>query len=124
MDVHESREDYLEAILMLREENGQVRSVDIAARLGVTKPSVSFAMKRLREQGFIQMDSGSLITLTEAGEEIAARILERHQVLTAWFVSLGVAPGVAREDACRVEHDLSEETFQALKRHIAGNAPA
>ena len=118
MNIYESAEDYLEAILMLYQEKGYSRSVDIASRLGVTKPSVSFAMKRLRENGYITMDEESLITLTEKGEEIARRILERHRLLTAFFCSLGVDQATAREDACRVEHDISEETFQALRRHM------
>ena len=118
MNIYESAEDYLEAILMLYQEKGYSKSVDIAARLGVTKPSVSFAMKRLRENGYITMDEESLITLTEKGDAIAQRILERHRLLTAFFCSLGVDQATAREDACRVEHDISEETFQALRRHV------
>ena len=118
MNIHESAEDYLEAILMLRNEKGYARSVDIAARLGVTKPSVSIAMKRLRENEYILMDEENLITLTPKGEEIAARIYERHTVLSACLKALGVSEEQAMEDACKIEHDISQETFDALKRHM------
>lgn len=117
MNIHRSTEDYLEAMLMLREEHGYIRSVDVAKQLGVTKPSVSYSTKRLREAGYITMDDDSYITLTDAGMAIASRILERHKLLTAFFIHLGVDPAVAREDACKVEHDISEETFDALCRH-------
>lgn len=120
MNIHESAEDYLEAILMLREQKGYARSVDIAGLLGVTKPSVSFAMKRLRENGYILMDEDSLITLTEAGEAIAARILDRHETLSSFLESLGVDDQTAREDACKMEHDLSEETYNAIRRRMQG----
>ncbi len=118
MNIHESAEDYLEAILMLKQEKGFARSVDIATRLAVTKPSVSFAMKKLRENDYITMDSDNLINLTEKGEAIASRILERHRIITAYLCSLGVAPEVAREDACKMEHDLSEETYAAMKTKV------
>lgn len=118
MNIHESAEDYLEAILMLKQEKGFTRSVDIAAMLNVTKPSVSFAMKRLRENGYILMDEDSLITLTEKGEAIAKRILDRHQVITKLLIQMGVDPAVAREDACKIEHDISEVTFEAFKRQV------
>lgn len=118
MNIHESAEDYLEAILMLKQEKGFSRSVDIANMLNVTKPSVSFAMKRLRENGYILMDEESLITLTEKGEEIARRVLARHEVITKLLVQMGVAPETAREDACKIEHDISDETFAAFKRQV------
>ena len=117
MRILESSEDYLEAMLMMREQHGYVRSIDIAAELGVTKPSVSYATKRLRENGYITMDKEGLITLTESGYAIAYRIYERHKTLTAFFVRLGVDEETAREDACKVEHDLSEQTYNAIKRH-------
>lgn len=117
MRILESSEDYLEAMLMMREKHGYVRSIDIAAELGVTKPSVSYATKRLRENGYITMDKEGLITLTESGYAIASRVYERHRTLTAFFVRLGVNEETAREDACKVEHDLSEETYNAIKRH-------
>lgn len=118
MNIHESAEDYLESIMMLREEKGYVRSVDIAARLSVTKPSVSFAMKKLRENGYILMDEENLITLTERGEEIAQRIFDRHRTITSFLVSLGVEPTIAREDACKMEHDLSEDSYEAMRREL------
>ena len=118
MNIHESAEDYLETILMLCEENGSARSVEIAAHLGVTKPSVSFAMKRLRENGYIHMGDDNRITLTELGEEIARRILQRHRMLTGFLVKLGVSEETACIDACKIEHDLSDETFNAIQRHV------
>ena len=117
MRILESAEDYLEAMLMMREQHGYIRSVDIANELNVTKPSVSYATKRLRESGYITMDKDGLISLTPEGMAIAARIYERHRTLTAFFMYLGVSEEVAREDACKVEHDLSEETYEAMKRH-------
>jgi len=118
MNIHESAEDYLEAIMMLREEKGYVRSVDIASRLSVTKPSVSFAMKKLRENGYIHMDEENLISLTDSGEEIARRIFDRHRTITSFLVSLGVDPTIAREDACKMEHDLSEASYEAMRRQL------
>ena len=118
MQIHESAENYLERILMLSEEKGMVRSVDIAAGLGVTKPSVSFAMKQLRENGYILMDKDSLITLTDAGMEIAQRIYTRHKVLTQYLLELGVDEETARQDACRIEHDISPATFEAIKAQL------
>ena len=118
MNIHESAEDYLEAILRLREQKGFVRSVDIAGMLGVTKPSVSFAMKRLRENGFILMDEDNLITLTEEGAAIARRVYDRHKTLVAYLVSIGVSEETASEDACRIEHVISDETVAAIKKYI------
>lgn len=118
MNIHKSAEDYLEMILMLREQKGYARSIDIAAALGVTKPSVSFAMKKLRENGYILMDEGSYITLTEAGQEIAQRIYDRHKALTAFLIQIGVEEKTAREDACKIEHDISDMTFHAILRQI------
>ena len=112
MKIYESAEDYLEKILMLTERNGDVRSIDIATEMGVTKPSVSIAMKRLRESGYIEMAQDGYITLTESGQQVAERIYGRHQALTSFFVALGVSKETAAADACKVEHDLSEETFQ------------
>ena len=114
MRILESSEDYLEAMLMMKERRGYIRSIDIAAELGVTKPSVSYATKRLRENGYITMDKEGLITLTESGMAIASRVYERHKTLTAFFTSLGVNPETAMEDACKVEHDLSEETYRKM----------
>ena len=117
MKIYESAEDYLEAILMLRERLGMVRSIDIVNQLGYSKPSVSVAMKRLRENGYIQMDSDGYITLKPAGLEIASRIYTRHRMLTDFFIQLGVSEETAAADACKIEHDLSEETFQKIKEH-------
>ena len=117
MKIMKSAEDYLEMMLMLQEKHGYIRSVDIAAALGVSKPSVSYAAKRLRENGYIAMADDSRITLLPKGREIAERIYERHRVLTRLFVSLGVDEKTAQEDACKVEHDLSEATFDAIRRY-------
>ena len=114
-----SSEDYLEAMLMLKEERGYVRSVDIAEHLGVSKPSVSIAVKKLKENGYLEMDRSGFITHTESGHEIAERIYTRHKTLTSFFEMLWVDPEIAQEDACLVEHDLSEETFSALLKHAA-----
>ncbi len=119
MQILKSSEDYLEAMLMMRERHGYIRSIDIAAELGVTKPSVSYAVKRLRENGYLLMDKEGLITLTDKGMEIAERIYERHKLLTNFLLSLGVDEKTAREDACKIEHDVSDETFSAMKRHAA-----
>lgn len=121
MHIHESAEDYLEAILRLRETKGYVRSVDISLLLGVTKPSVSFAMKKLRENGYIVMAEDNLITLTDKGEEIARRIYDRHKMIMSFLMSIGVSEETAREDACKLEHDISEESFEALRRHLLNN---
>ena len=114
MKIHESAEDYLEKILMLREQKGSVRSIDIAVAIGFSKPSVSSAMKNLRENGYISVDADGFITLEEPGLEIARRIYERHRKLTAFFVALGVDPDIAAHDACKIEHDLSEETYSKM----------
>ena len=116
MNIHESAEDYLEAILRLKEAKGYARSVDISLLLGVTKPSVSVAMKRLRENGYLTMDADNLITLTPAGMEIARSIYDRHKTLSSFLESLGVDSDVAREDACKIEHDISEESFTAIRK--------
>lgn len=103
---------------MMQEEHGYIRSIDVAEHLGVTKPSVSYATKRLREAGYITMDKDSYITLTDTGMEIASQMYTRHKLLTEFFVRLGVDEDTAREDACKVEHDISEETFEAICRHV------
>lgn len=118
MKIYESAEDYLEAILSLRLRNGTVRSVDIANELNFSKPSVSVAMKKLRESGYIRMDETGLITLLPPGEEIAQRVYERHRLLTDLFIRLGVDPNQAAIDACKVEHDLSVETFSKIKEYV------
>lgn len=118
MKILKSSEDYLEMILMLREKKGYARSIDIADGLGVTKPSVSYAVKRLRENGYISVDHDGMITLTDAGMEIATRMYDRHRTLSGFLIKLGVEETVAREDACRLEHDLSDESFAAICRHV------
>ena len=120
MNIYESAENYLEAILSLHERHGLVRSIDIANELHFSKPSVSVAMKKLRESGYIEMDKDGFISLLPSGEEIARRIYERHKLLTQFFIRLGVDPEVAAADACKVEHDLCEETFQMMKEHALG----
>ena len=120
MQIRESAEDYLEAILVLSKQGGGVRSVDIASMLGVSKPSVSHAMKLLREDGYIAMDRYGTVTLMEKGEEIAMRIYERHQVLTKMLEGLGVSEEVAKADACKLEHDISNESFEKIKEHLKG----
>ena len=118
MRILKSSEDYLEAMLVLSERHGYIRSIDIAAELGVTKPSVSYAVKRLRENGYISMDPDGIITLNESGMEIASRVYGRHKTLSKLFVLMGVTPEVASEDACKVEHDLSEETFRCIQSYL------
>ncbi|MBU5433480.1 metal-dependent transcriptional regulator [Intestinimonas sp. MSJ-38] len=118
MKILESGENYLETILMLKESKGSVRSIDIVRQMNFSKPSVSRAMSLLRENGYITMDKEGWIQLTESGMEVASRIYERHRLLTKWLMALGVSPEVAAEDACRMEHDISNETFEKLKAHI------
>jgi len=117
MTIHKSAEDYLETMLMLKEERGYIRSVDVADKLGVTKPSVSYVTKRLRENGYITTDPAGMIVLLGPGLEIAERMYERHKLLTELLTGLGVSPETAREDACKIEHDLSVESFDAIRRH-------
>ena len=123
MNIYESAEDYLEAILVLREEKGTVRSVDVAHKLELSKPSVSVAMKRFRENGYIEMDSDGYILLLPPGEEIAQRIYSRHKLLTRFLARLGVSPETAAVDACKIEHDLSEETFARIREHAIALDP-
>lgn len=118
MKIHESAEDYLERILILKKENGKVISIDIANSMNYSKPSISRAMKNLRENNYIIINSLGEINLTEKGEKIANRIYERHTLLTKYFMSLGVSEDIARSDACKIEHDMSDETFEAIKNHV------
>ena len=118
MNIYESGEDYLEQILMLLEKKGHARSVDIAAGLDVSKPSVSVAMKKLRENGYILMDEDNYISLTATGMEIAQRIYDRHKALTSFLIQMGVDEKTARDDACKIEHDISDETYHAVRRQI------
>lgn len=117
MKIQESAEDYLEAILYLSERNEHVRSIDVVHHLGLSKPSVSVYLKNLRVNGYINMDDKGYLNLTESGMNIAVKIYERHKILSQIFISLGVSEDTAYKDACRIEHDLSDETFQALKNH-------
>lgn len=114
MTIHESAEDYLEQILMVLEKKGHARSVDIAAGLKVTKPSVCVAMRKLRENGYINMGADNLISLTDKGYAIARKIYNRHRALTKYLIQLGVPEQIARDDACKIEHDLSDESFEAI----------
>ena len=123
MKIQESAENYLETILILSHRNPYVRSIDIANELSFSKPSVSVAMKNLRENGYIQVDGDGFITLTEAGLAIAEMIYERHSLLSNWLTALGVDPQIAVEDACRIEHVISPESFEAIKRHVGRVTP-
>ena len=116
MKIMESAENYLETILILQKRNGSVRSIDIVNELDYTKPSVSIAMKNLRENGYIEMDSSGFITLLESGRKIAEKIYERHTFISDWLISLGVTPTVAADDACRMEHVISDESFEKIKQ--------
>ena len=118
MEIHESAEDYLEQILMLLEQKGYARSTDIAFGLNVTRPSVSVAKKKLRDNKSITMAEDGLISLTDKGYAIARRIFDRHKALTKYLVQLGVPEEIAREDACKIEHDLSEESYAAICTQI------
>lgn len=118
MNTHESSENYLETILVLSEKNGNVRSVDIANELGFKKSSISVAMKNLRNKGQIIMNDNGFISLTEEGKQIAEMIYERHRLFTAWLTALGVDEKIAAEDACRLEHVVSKESFAAIKRFL------
>lgn len=115
MKIKESAEDYLESILVLSEAREKVRSIDIVKHMNLSKPSVSVAMKKLRENGYINMDSEGYITLTDEGKKIADKIYERHVFISQWLEELGVSHDVALEDACRIEHVMSDETFNAIK---------
>jgi Mn-dependent DtxR family transcriptional regulator len=118
MKIHESAENYLETILILQQRNGNVRSIDIASELEFSKPSVSVAMKNLRINGYIEVDENGFITLLEKGKEIAERMYERHTLFTDLLISLGVEPKTAVQDACRIEHIISVESFEAIKAHV------
>lgn len=122
MGLHQSGEDYLESILKLQEQGAAVRSIDVATDLGYSKPSVSVAMKKLRESGHVQVDDLGIITLTDAGRVVAERTWDRHRTLANFFVRLGVDEAVAQVDACKVEHDLSDETFEKLLLHVKENS--
>ena len=117
MKIHESAENYLETILVLQQRKGSVRSIDIANELEFSKPSVSVAMKNLRLNGSIEVDAAGQISLLPEGQAIAEAVLEKHRMITDFLVTLGVDPAIAAEDACRIEHVLSDESFEAIKNH-------
>lgn len=119
MIIKESAENYLEAILMIKNQKGYVRSIDVANELGFTKASVSVAMKNFREDGYITTDVGGNISLTEKGKEIAERVFERHQVISRALILLGVDEKTALEDSCKIEHDISQQSFDKIKEHLS-----
>ncbi len=121
MQIKESAENYLEAILAIKRKNGSVRSIDVANHLGVSKPSVSVAMKSFREEGYILVNAGGDINLTEKGMEIAVKIFERHQIIAKALIALGVDEETAFEDSCKIEHDISDKTFEKLKEYLLLN---
>lgn len=121
MKIHESAENYLETILVLNQRKQFVRSIDVVNELNFSKPSVSIAMKHLRENGYIVMDEDGYITLTNTGAEIAGKIYERHQLISTLLTKIGVDPETAKEEACRIEHDISQETFEKLKNWLMQN---
>lgn len=118
MKILRASEDYLEAMLMMQEKHGYIRSIDVAEHLGVTKPSVTYTTKRLRESGHITMDRDGLITLTESGMAIASKILDRHKTLTKFLVAIGVDQKTAEQDACKIEHDISNESYEKIKEAV------
>ncbi len=118
MSIYKSGEDYLEAILMLQKRIGRVRSIDIVNELEYSKPSVSIAMKKLRETGYIVVEGDGSIILTDKGLEIATQIYNRHETITEFLIKIGVSEEIARDDACKIEHTLSEETFKKLQEHV------
>ena len=118
MQIHESAENYLETILILKNRNGYVRSIDIAREMNFSKASVSVAMKSLKNGGYITVDSEGLISLTSGGLAIAEKIYERHTVVARALIALGVSEKTAYEDSCKIEHDISNETFEQIKRYM------
>ena len=121
MKILRAAEDYLEAMLMMQKRHGYIRSIDIAEFLGVTKPSVTYTTKRLKENGYITMSKDGLITLTDSGMQIASSMLNRHKMLTKFLITLGVDEITAEADACKMEHVISDESFAAIKRHAQGH---
>ena len=121
MKIQESAENYLETILMLEQSKGRVRSIDIAVELGFSKPSVSVAMKNLRQKNYVNVSEEGYLSLTGEGLKLAATVYERHSVISNWLISLGVDEKIAVEDACRMEHVISSESFAAIKQHVQDN---
>lgn len=122
MKIKESAENYLEAIYIIKLKKGNVRSIDVANYLGFSKPSVSVAMKNFREEGYILTDSNGSITLTEKGKEIAERMYERHQIIAKALMALGVDEDTAYEDSCKIEHDISDLSFEKIKEHLSNHS--
>lgn len=118
MQIHQSAEDYLEAILILKNQKGAVRSIDIAIFKNYSKPSISRAVSLLRENGYLLVDKDGYITLTDSGMEIASKIYERHELIRKWLMHIGVPEEIAAEDACKMEHDLSTVTFEKMKEFV------
>lgn len=117
MIIHESAENYLETILIQQNNHGQIRSIDICNALGYSKPTVSVAMKNFREEGYIQIDENGYITLTEKGRLIAEKMYERHEIIAQFLISLGVDMETAYKDSCKIEHDISDLSFECMKKH-------
>lgn len=117
MEIHESAENYLETILMEKNKKGQVRSIDICNALGFSKPTVSVVMKQFRENGYIEMDENGYISLTEKGSKIAERMYERHVIIADFLMAIGVDEETAYQDSCKIEHDISETSFECMKKH-------
>lgn len=118
MKIHESAENYLESILILKNKNGYVRSIDIANELGFSKPSVSVAMKSFREEGYITVDENGGISLTEKGMEVATYVYERHNIIAKALIALGVNEQTAYADSCKIEHDISHESFEKITEYL------
>ncbi|MEG2429016.1 MAG: metal-dependent transcriptional regulator [Oscillospiraceae bacterium] len=118
MEIHESAEDYLEMILILKQRLGKVRSIDIVNEMNYSKPSVSIAMKKLRENGYITTDGNGYIEFSNSGFECANRIYDRHKTITNFLIQIGVSSEIASQDACRIEHDINEETFKKIKDQV------
>ena len=123
MNIHESAENYLETIFILKNRLGEVRSIDIANELAFSKPSVSVAMKKLRVNGYIQINTNGHITLTESGLRIAETMYERHMLLSRCLIALGVDEKTAAEDACRIEHVISQQSFERIRDHVIQSDP-
>jgi len=122
MEILRASEDYLESMLMMKNLHGYIRSIDVAEHLGVTKPSVTYATRRLKESGHITMDKDGLITLTPTGMAVASKMLDRHRTLTRFLIGLGVDAKTAEEDACKIEHDISQQSYDAICAHAMQNA--
>ena len=121
MKLHSSGEDYLEAVLMLQQKHGMVRSIDLARHMGYSKPSISHAVGVLRDGGFLTVDPGGFLLLTDIGREIAEKIYERHQFFTQWLIGAGIDPETAEQDACRMEHGISQKSFEQIRDAYSAN---